>query len=90
METIKNFLYVVAAFIGAIFAIDFLRGRHSSKEVEKFNKERAEALAMDKEVDKLKTEVIRDTLTYEQKLAAHRAKFGSAKQPRSGDDTSKL
>lgn len=90
MEMIKNIFYAVLALVGAIFAIDFLRGRHTSKEVDKFNKERAEALAMDKEVDKLKTEVIRDTLTYEQKLAAHRAKFGSAKQPRSGDDTNKL
>lgn len=90
METIKNFLYVIAAFIGAIFAIDFLRGRHTSKEVDKFNKERAEALAMDKEVDKLKTEVIRDTATYEERLARHRAKYGSAKQSRSGDDTNKL
>lgn len=85
METIKNILYAIAALVGAIFAIDFLRGRHTSKEVEKFNKERAEALALDKQVEQLKTEVVRDTLTYEEKLRAHRAKFGSAKQPGPGD-----
>lgn len=87
METIKNFLYVVAAFIGAIFAIDFLRGRHTSKEVEKFNKERAEALALDKQVEQLKTEVVRDTLTYEEKLKAHRARFGSPSKLPDSDST---
>lgn len=90
METIKNIFYAVLALIGAIFAIDFLRGRHTSKEVDKFNKERAEALAMDKEVDKLKTEVIRDTASYQDKLRKHRAKFGSPTKPSSGDDTNKL
>lgn len=87
METIKNILYAIAALVGAIFAIDFLRGRHTSKDVEKFNKERAEALALDKQVEQLKTEVVRDTLTYEQKLKAHRARFGSPSNKPDSDST---
>lgn len=83
--TLTDLVLMIAGLLGAVFAIDFFKGRHTSKQVEKFNAQRAEALQMDKQIEQLKTEVIRETLTYEQKLAAHRAKFGSAKQPGSSD-----
>ena len=84
--TMTDVILMIAGLVGAVFAVDFLRGRHTSKEVEKFNAQRQEDLQMDKQIDKLKTEVIRDTLSYEEKLRRHRAKFGSAtKQPGPGD-----
>jgi predicted membrane protein len=64
-------------------------GRRKEREVQKFNEQRAEALAMDKEIEKLKTEVIRETFTFEEKMRAHRAKFGSPKQ-QPGSDSTKL
>jgi hypothetical protein len=88
--TMTDVILIIAGLVGAVFAIDFLRGRHTSKEVEKFNAQRQEALQMDKQIDKLKTEVIRDTLSYEEKLAKHRARFGSSSKPGSGDSNRQL
>lgn len=83
--TLSDVVMMVAALLGGLFAVDFLRNKYTSKQVDKFNEQRAEALALDKQIDKLKSEVIRDTADFEERLAKHRAKYGSPKRP--GEDS---
>lgn len=76
MELIVQIAGVALALVAAIFGFEYLRGRSRAAEVEKFNRQRAEALALNEEVKKLKQEVIRDTADFNAKLREHRAKYG--------------
>jgi hypothetical protein len=79
---------IAALVIGAVcYTLSTYFGRLRDREIEKFNRQRAEALALNEEVKKLKKEVIRDTADFNAKLREHRAKYG---KPRSSTDNESL
>ena len=86
MELIVQIAAIALAIVAAIFGFEYFRGRARNAAIEKFNQQRAEALALNEEVKKLKQEVIRDTADFNAKLRFHRAKYGKPSSSKSTDN----
>lgn len=87
MELIVQIAAIALAIMGAIFLFEAIKSKVRSEAVDKFNQQRAEALALDEEVKKLKQEVIRDTADFNAKLRLHRAKYGKPSSSKSTDNS---
>lgn len=75
-------IYATAFIVALVGVIEYFKSKQHDKSVSKFNEERNAAMALDKELQRVRNESTRETLNYNEAIKRYRAKFGTPKRPK--------